>query len=125
VLLVNGLPLVLIEAKTPVKKCISWVDGAVQVHGDYEKFVPELFIIITTIFKFGEATGSLNNRSNIIASDLLDTNNFPWVNRLPEKRAYRSACCATRALSCAGTAGLTRWWSNPAALTRTAFSGPP
>ena len=44
VLLVNGLPLVLIEAKTPVKKCISWVDGAVQVHDDYEKFVPDLFV---------------------------------------------------------------------------------
>ena len=44
VLLVNGLPLVLIEAKTPVKKCISWVDGAVQVHDDYEKVVPELFV---------------------------------------------------------------------------------
>jgi type I restriction enzyme, R subunit len=44
VLLVNGLPLVLIEAKTPVKKCISWVDGAVQVNADYEKFVPELFV---------------------------------------------------------------------------------
>lgn len=44
VLLVNGLPLVLIEAKTPVKKYISWVDGAVQVHDDYEKFVPELFV---------------------------------------------------------------------------------
>jgi type I restriction enzyme R subunit len=44
VLLVNGLPLVLIEAKTPVKKCISWVDGAIQVHDDYEKVVPELFV---------------------------------------------------------------------------------
>ena len=44
VLLVNGLPLVLIEAKTPVKKCISWVDGALQVHSDYEKNVPELFV---------------------------------------------------------------------------------
>ena len=44
VLLVNGLPVVLIEAKTPVKKCISWVDGAVQVHDDYEKFVPEMFV---------------------------------------------------------------------------------
>ena len=44
VLLVNGLPLVLVEAKTPVKKCISWVDGAIQVHDDYEKFVPELFV---------------------------------------------------------------------------------
>jgi type I restriction enzyme R subunit len=44
VLLVNGLPVVLFEAKTPVKKCISWVDAAVQVHDDYEKFVPELFV---------------------------------------------------------------------------------
>lgn len=44
VLLVNGLPLVLIEAKTPVRKSISWVDGAVQVHGDYERLVPELFV---------------------------------------------------------------------------------
>lgn len=44
VLLVNGLPLVLIEAKTPVKKCISWVDGALQVHDDYERHVPELFV---------------------------------------------------------------------------------
>lgn len=43
-LVVNGLPLVLIEAKTPVKKCISWVDGALQVHADYEKYVPELFV---------------------------------------------------------------------------------
>ena len=44
VLLVNGLPLVLIEAKTPVKQCISWVDAAIQVHSDYEKAVPELFV---------------------------------------------------------------------------------
>ncbi len=28
VLLVNGLPLVLIEAKTPVRKAVSWLDGA-------------------------------------------------------------------------------------------------
>ncbi len=44
ILLVNGLPLVLIEAKTPVRKATSWVDGALQVHEDYEKFVPELFV---------------------------------------------------------------------------------
>ena len=42
-LLVNGLPLVVIEAKTPVRPAISWVDGAIQLHEDYEKFVPELF----------------------------------------------------------------------------------
>ena len=43
VLLVNGFPLVLIEAKTPVRPSVSWVDGALQVHNDYEVFVPELF----------------------------------------------------------------------------------
>ncbi len=44
VLLVNGLPLVVIEAKTPVRHAVSWFDGAVQVHDDYEKNVPELFV---------------------------------------------------------------------------------
>ncbi len=43
VLLVNGFPLVLIEAKTPVRQAVSWGDGALQVHDDYEKNVPELF----------------------------------------------------------------------------------
>lgn len=43
VLLVNGFPLALVEAKTPVRAAVSWVDGALQVHNDYERFVPELF----------------------------------------------------------------------------------
>jgi type I restriction enzyme R subunit len=43
VLLVNGFPLIIIEAKTPVRNAISWFDGAKQIHDDYEKFVPELF----------------------------------------------------------------------------------
>jgi len=43
VLLVNGLPLVIIEAKTPVRQATSWVDGALQVHENYERYVPELF----------------------------------------------------------------------------------
>ena len=43
VLLVNGMPLVVIEAKTPTRACVSWVDGAIQVHG-YENDVPELFV---------------------------------------------------------------------------------
>jgi len=42
-LFINGIPLVLIEAKTPVRHAVSWFDGAVQVHDDYERFVPELF----------------------------------------------------------------------------------
>lgn len=43
VLLVNGFPLIVVEAKTPVRKAVSWVDGALQIHDDYEKNVPELF----------------------------------------------------------------------------------
>ncbi len=44
VLLVNGFPLVVIEAKTPVRAAVSWADGAIQVHDDYERNVPELFV---------------------------------------------------------------------------------
>ncbi len=44
VLLVNGIPLAVIEAKTPVRQAVSWLDGALQVHDDYEKNVPELFV---------------------------------------------------------------------------------
>jgi type I restriction enzyme R subunit len=42
-LFVNGLPLVIVEAKTPVRQAVSWFDGAKQVHDDYERFIPELF----------------------------------------------------------------------------------
>ncbi|MEP1471951.1 MAG: HsdR family type I site-specific deoxyribonuclease [Halieaceae bacterium] len=44
ILLINGMPLVLIEAKTPVRSSQSWLDGALQVHDDYECNVPELFV---------------------------------------------------------------------------------
>lgn len=44
VLLVNGMPLVMIEAKTPVRSSESWLDGALQINEDYEKNVPELFV---------------------------------------------------------------------------------
>ena len=44
VLIVNGLPLVVIETKTPVRSSESWLDGAVDIHDDYEQNVPELFV---------------------------------------------------------------------------------
>lgn len=44
VLLINGLPVVVIEAKTPTRAAVSWVDGALQVHEDYERVVLELFV---------------------------------------------------------------------------------
>ncbi len=50
VLFVNGLPLVVCEAKTPVRPAISWVDGAVQIHDDYEVNVPAFFV--PNVFSF-------------------------------------------------------------------------
>ena len=41
---VNGLPLVLGEAKSPVRKAVTWVDGAAQVHDDYEVNTPAFFV---------------------------------------------------------------------------------
>ncbi len=47
---VNGLPLVVGEAKTPVRPAVSWVDGAAQVHDDYEANVPGFFV--PNVFSF-------------------------------------------------------------------------
>src|SRR5262245_31261121 len=44
VLLVNGIPLIIMEAKTPVRASQSWFDAATQIHDDYERNVPELFV---------------------------------------------------------------------------------
>ncbi len=44
VLLINGMPLVIGEAKTPIRPSISWVDGAAEVHDVYENAVPQLFV---------------------------------------------------------------------------------
>ncbi len=46
----NGMPLVLGEAKTPTRPAISWVDGAIQVHDDYEVNVPMFFV--PNVFSF-------------------------------------------------------------------------
>jgi type I restriction enzyme R subunit len=47
---VNGLPVVVGEAKTPVRPAVTWVDGAAQVHGDYEVNVPGFFV--PNVFSF-------------------------------------------------------------------------
>ena len=50
VLLVNGFPLVIGEAKTPVRPSVTWLDGADQIHKDYERNVPQMFA--TNVFSF-------------------------------------------------------------------------
>ena len=44
ILLINGIPLIVIEAKTPVRSSESWLDGALQIHEQYEPNIPELFV---------------------------------------------------------------------------------
>jgi len=50
VLLVNGIPLVVGECKTPVRPAISWFDGAWQISEDYEVNIPSLFV--PNVFSF-------------------------------------------------------------------------
>lgn len=44
VFLVNGLPLVIGEAKTPTRSSVTWFDGAFQINEIYEKEVPAMFV---------------------------------------------------------------------------------
>ncbi|RLJ60762.1 type I restriction enzyme R subunit [Lacinutrix venerupis] len=44
VLFINGLPVVIGEAKTPIRPAISWLDGAHEVHDIYENAVSQLFV---------------------------------------------------------------------------------
>lgn len=50
VLWCNGFPLVLGEAKSPTRSAYTWIDGAAQVHGDYEQTVPQFFV--PNVFSF-------------------------------------------------------------------------
>lgn len=50
VLLINGLPLVIGEAKTPVRPAVSWVDAASDIHNGYEQSVPQMFV--PNVFSF-------------------------------------------------------------------------
>ncbi len=50
VFVVNGLPLVIGEAKTPTRSAVTWFDGAFQVNEIYEKQVPAMFV--PNVFSF-------------------------------------------------------------------------
>ncbi len=50
VMLVNGIPLVIGEAKTPVRPAVTWVDGASDINTIYEKCVPQMFV--PNVFSF-------------------------------------------------------------------------
>lgn len=44
VLLINGIPVVVGEAKTPIRPSVSWMDGAHEIHQIYENTIPQLFV---------------------------------------------------------------------------------
>jgi len=44
VMMINGIPVVIGEAKTPIRPSVSWLDGAHEVHDIYENAVPQLFV---------------------------------------------------------------------------------
>lgn len=44
VLFINGIPVVVGEAKTPIRPSISWLDGAYEIHDVYENAIPQLFV---------------------------------------------------------------------------------
>ena len=50
VFLVNGLPLVIGEAKTPTRSAVTWFDGAYQLNEIYEKEIPAMFV--PNVFSF-------------------------------------------------------------------------
>ncbi|WP_147677412.1 type I restriction endonuclease subunit R [Algibacter pacificus] len=44
VLFINGIPVVIGEAKTPIRPAIDWGDGAHEIHDIYENAVSQLFV---------------------------------------------------------------------------------
>ncbi|MGB0243912.1 MAG: type I restriction endonuclease subunit R [Candidatus Nanopelagicales bacterium] len=50
VLWCNGFPLVVGEAKTATRPAYTWIDGAAQIHDDYEMSVPQFFV--PNVFSF-------------------------------------------------------------------------
>lgn len=50
VLWCNGFPLVVGEAKSATRSAYTWIDGAAQIHDDYEQSVPQFFV--PNVFSF-------------------------------------------------------------------------
>jgi type I restriction enzyme R subunit len=44
VCLINGIPVVVGEAKTPIRPSVSWLDGAHEIRNIYENAIPQLFV---------------------------------------------------------------------------------
>jgi len=72
VFLVNGIPLVIAEAKTPTRSSITWFDGAYQINEIYEKEIPAMFV--PNVFSFATDGRALRYGSIRMPIDLWG----PW-----------------------------------------------
>ena len=72
IFLVNGIPLVIAEAKTPTRSSITWFDGAYQINEIYEKEIPAMFV--PNVFSFATEGRALRYGSIRMPIDLWG----PW-----------------------------------------------
>uniref|UniRef100_A0A7C2PKE6 Type I restriction enzyme endonuclease subunit n=1 Tax=candidate division WOR-3 bacterium TaxID=2052148 RepID=A0A7C2PKE6_UNCW3 len=78
ILLVNGIPLVLIECKSPTAEEVSWLDAYRQIKG-YEEKAPELFKYVQlSIATDGEKTFYFPNAYNPEGEDFLNQWKDPY-----------------------------------------------
>lgn len=91
VLLVNGIPLVIGEAKTPVRPAVTWVDGAIDINQGYEKTVPQMFV--PSIFSFATEGKCYRYGSVGMPIDLWG----PW--RQPDNRSEGNLADVQRAIN--------------------------
>ena len=83
VLFVNGIPLVVGEAKTPTRPAVSWLDGAIQVHDDYEVNVPAFFV--PNVLSFATEGKTYRFGAIRMSLDLW----APWREDYPPRRGQR------------------------------------
>src|SRR6185437_8819357 len=81
VLWCNGFPLVVGEAKSPVRPAYSWIDAAAQVNEDYEQNVPMFFV--PNVLSFGTEGKDLRYGSVGMPVALWG----PWREEGPEANA--------------------------------------
>lgn len=86
VLLVNGIPLVIGEAKTPIRPAISWFDGAVQLE-EYQNSIPSLFV--PNVFMF--ATEGKTYRAGAVKLPLLKWQPWRTTNQFANLEEVKNA----------------------------------
>jgi type I restriction enzyme R subunit len=78
VFLINGLPVVIGEAKTPTRSAVTWFDGAFQVNEIYERQVPAMFV--PNVFSFATEGKCYRYGSVRMPIDLWG----PWRDEKPD-----------------------------------------